>query len=363
MVKVSIDDAQEYYEQSIQNLNTEERSSYRKTLEKIEKKLKISVHDNFLSWIDDEIVFLQTEPSNLGRTNEFAAIIAAKNQKDPIKNLDYIGRQIERNTPVKIRYVDYEGYTISYISFPGLLKTLFGKMLGDIEKPYYTTIDEFVIFSNHPQTMKNIIDDYKSGNTLENSDDFTNFSKEFDRKTSALTYFDIPVLFGNLKEFVDAATWQKLNQNKPYITSFPNAGIQIDHKEDLLHFIIKAKYSDQVEDYTEKSFDPYSFLKLFTDMDTPQQEEKSKWYDPKIIIHDLDDSKLEEKFENGSIRYTISLKRGLRHGNYREYYPDGKLKVRGKYKDDLQEGSWKLYDQNENLLEEKEFAEGKEIAE
>lgn len=361
MVKISLDDAQEYYDNSIQNLDQNEQEKYQQTLDKLEKKLKISVKDNFLSWIDDEIVLLQTQPSNLGRSNEFAAIITSKNKRDHKTNLDYISQQIERNTPVKIRKVKYGDYTISYISLPGILKALFGKMLGDIEKPYFTTIDKFVIFSNHPQTLKNIIDDYKAGNTLENSSEFNSFSKEFDRKNSALTYFDIPVLFENLKEFVDEETWQNLNKNKPYITCFPKAGVQIDNEDDLLHLMVKAKYSDQVEDYTKQKFDTYSFLQLFSDTKSQTQTKSAPdWFNPKIIIHDLDASKLEKLHENGTLKFTVGLKHGLLHGAYREYHPNGKLKVKGKYKDDLREGSWKLYDTKESLIEEKMFIAGKE---
>ena len=360
----SLNSIQSSIENSLQNLNQEERESYQQTLDKLEKKLKISLRENFLSWIDDEIVLLQTQPSNLGRRNEFAAVIRAKNKRDPVKNLDYISHQIEKNTPIRIRHVDYEGYTISYISFPGLIKALFGKMLGEIEKPYFTNIEEFVVFSNHPQTLKNIIDDYKAGNTLENSEAFDAFSREFDRKNSALTYLDLPVLYSNLQNFVDEETWEKLKINKPYITSFPQTGVQLDHKDDLLHLLIKAKYSEEVENYSERSFDAYSFLKLFSDVEIPEEEVKQdNWFDPKIIIHDLDDSKLEEKFENGTVKFTIGLKEGLLHGNYREYYPDGKLRVKGKYRDNKQEGSWKLYDEEENLMEEKVFSEGEEETE
>ena len=243
-VKISIDDAREYFKNSLLKFDPEEYMEYTRTIQNVENKFKINLDENILSWIDDEIVLLQTQPSNLGRNNEFAAIIKAKNRRAPEKNLEYIGRQIEKNSPVRIKQVSYYDYTISYISFPGLIKILFGRMLEKIEKPYYTQIDEYVIFSNHPQTLKNIIDEYRAGNTLANSMDYENFSKQFARKNSAFSYLDIPVMFSNLKEFVSTESWQKLNTNKPYITHFPQAGIQIDNTDNLLHLIIKAQYED-----------------------------------------------------------------------------------------------------------------------
>jgi hypothetical protein len=365
IVKISFNNAGEYYKQSLANFSPAELKMYTSTLSRFERKLKISLEENFLGWIDDEIVLVQTEPSNLGRANEFAAVIKGKNSGDPKKNMDYIERQIQKNMPVKIRQVEYSGHSIRYIAFPGLLKALFGNMLDKIEKPYYTYIDKYVIFSNHPQTLKNMIDDYKEGNTLENSNDYYNFTDQFDNKNSAWAYFDIPVLFGNLKEFTSAENWQKLNRNKPYITSFVRAGVQIDGKDDLLHVLLKAEYREAIEEYDMPRFDTDAFLKLFTENGAAETETdvNAGWDDPVIVINDLDDSKVEVFYEDHSPESETSVKNGLKHGNYKAYYPNGQVKVRGRYRNDLRDGSWKLYDETGNIIEEKLFSEGKEVSE
>ena len=359
-LKFSFEDAPEFLKTSLHKLDTLEYQEYNQTLQKLEKKLKINIDENVLSWIDDEILLLQTQPSNLGRNNEFAAIIKAKNSRAPEKNLEFIERQIEKNTPVKIKQVAYGEYTISYISFPGLIKLLFGRMLEKIEKPYFTQINEYVIFSNHPQTLKNIIDEYKAGNTLSNSMEYGSFAKQFTRKNSAFSYLDIPVMFYNLKEFVGPETWEKLSRNKSYITHFPQVGIQIDNTENLLHLIIKAQYEEVTEDYSRIRYDSDSFLQLFS-FDASRYEEPElelNWFEPEIIINDLDDTKMTVLYDDGSLHYEVELKNGMKHGNFREYFPEGTLKVRGKFKDDKPEGSWKLYDEEGKIIEEKEFSNG-----
>ncbi len=365
MLKISIEDAPEYFKNSLHKLDAKEYDDYTKTLQKLEKKFKISVDENILSWIGDEIVLLQTQPSNLGKNNEFAAVIKAKNRRSPEKNMEFICRQIERNSPVKVKTVPYQGYTISYISFPGLIKLLFGKMLEKIEKPYFTQINEYVIFSNHPQTLKNIIDDFVSGNTLANSMRYNDFARQFARRSSAYTYIDVPVIYNNLKTFVGTETWQKLNKNKPYITHFSQAGIQIDNKDNLLHLIIKAKYEEITDDFFLKHYDTNTFLKLFNISDSESLLPKNEplWYEPEIVINDLDDKKMTVLYEDGKVHYEVDLKNGLKHGNFKEYYPDGTLKVRGRFKDDLPEGSWKYYDEKGNLIEEKLFDKGTEETE
>jgi hypothetical protein len=363
MVKISFDDASDYYNNSLINLSPKELEEFKNTKDKIEKRLKISVDDNLLSWIDNEIILLQAKPSNLGRKNEFAAIIKAKDSHNARLNLEFLAKQIKRNSPVKVKEVVYEDRMIYYISFPGLIKALFGRMLEKIERPYYTLIDNYVIFSNHPQTLKNIIDDYNAKKTLRYSDSYKQFIQAFDRKNTSLIYLDIPVLFSNLEEYTSTATWQKLKSNKSYITSFSHAGVQIDSKDELLHLKVYTQYSQKIEDYSKALFDE-SFLNQFSLPDTMTPETSvSAWYDPEIVINDLDDKQMEVRDDGNNLLYSIELKNGIKHGTYKAFFPDGSVRVTGKFKNDLRQGPWKLFNEDGKVTEEKVFEEGFELPE
>ena len=331
-VKISFRNAAEYYQKTIADLNAEEYQSYKENIRKIEKKLKINVEKTIFSWIDDEIILLQTQPSNLGKENEFAIVIKGKNETEPLTNLDFLARQIEKNSPVKIKQVNYEGYSIKYISFPGLLKLFFGKAIGKIDKPYYTLIGEYAVFSNHPQTIKNIIDDYRQGKTLKNSAAFNTFTNKFERKSNAFFYVDIPVFFNNLKDFVGPATWEDLNRNKQVINSFPQAGFQINEQDDLLHLVIKAEYKETIENYVARQFDN-EFISLFS-AETSQKndtvETGNEWYNPVIIINDLDSRELKVKYDNGNLKYSVDLKKGVKNGTYKEYFENGEYPYKRK---------------------------------
>jgi hypothetical protein len=363
-VKISFQDASEYYQKIMNDLSGIEYESYKENIKKIEKKLKINVEENIFSWIDDEIVLLQTQPSNLGKDNEFALIIKGKNETEPLKNLDFLANQIEKNSPVKIKQVTYEGYSIRYISFPGLLKLFFGKTIGKIDKPYYTLIGQYAIFSNHPQTIKNIIDDYKQGKTLKNSNNFNSFKDKFENKSSAFAYIDVPVFFNNLKEFVSPMTWEKLNQNKQVITCFPRTGFQIRETESLLHLAIKTEYYETPDNFVVQQFDN-DFISLFS-TETISDDTvimTNDWFNPEIIINDLDSRELNVNYDNGKLKYSVDLKNGIKSGSYKEYFENGNIRVKGRFKNDLKEGDWKLYDDQENIIEKKVFNKGVEITE
>ncbi len=358
MVKIGFNDIQEYYESLMQNLSEKERESYFETLEKTEKKLKIKVEENLFNWIDDEIILLQNRPSNLGRNNEFALIMKGKNRRLPQKNMDFISKQIKKNTPVKFKEIEYHGYIISYLSFPGILKALFGKMIKKLEKPYYAVIENYVVFSNHPQTLKNIIDDYINGNTLDYSEDYDEFSRNFAKNSNSYIYLNVPVLFDNLRDFVGNENWHKLNKNKHHIICYSDVGIEITTKDDLLKLKIRGKYNDEAEEYEKERYSTGQ-LKNHDSENAQKEDTKADFTVPYIVINDLDATKHEEHYEDGSLKLNVGLKKGLKHGSFKMYYPDGTLKIKGKYKNDEKDDVWEFYNEEGELVKEKHYEDGK----
>ncbi len=353
LAKINFKDAGDYFNKAMKSMSSEDYEEYMETVAKTEKKLKISLEKNLFKWMDKEIVLLQTQPSNLGRDNEFAAILHASDSAIASDNLKFIWKQIKKNTPVKIKSINYKGYIIDYVAFPGIIKALFGKTLAKLEKPYFTQLGKNVILSNHPQTLKNIIDDYLNGSTLSTSVSYYNFNKHLDNNSSVYMYFEPPVLFQNLRAFLDTETWQKIKQNKKYITCFEQGAIQINQEDELMHFLLKAQYQPGIEEFKKKYYNSSEIFSMFnyleqTTMDTtPDKPEDTL---PNIIISDLDAKKYEEFFKDGSKKIEVELENGLKHGSIREYYQNGEIKLKGQYEEDNPVGKWKYYDEQGKLI-------------
>ncbi len=358
--KIGFNDSKNLFKNFNESLDNESRNNLESIIEKTEKKLKIDVEKNLLSWIDNEIALLQTKPSNLGRQNEFAVVFKAKNVKSARENLEILIRQIKKNSPVKFKEITYKGHTINYLHIPGVFKFLFGNLLDRLEKPYFTIVDKFVIFSNHPQTLKSIIDDCESENVLTKKEDFNTFMGNFPGKSSVFLYFQPPVLFNNMKEFVSPQVWVQMKRNKEYMVCFPNIGVNLESEKDLLRLDILAQFSNQVEEFKPVNYfiEPLSFMYEDTVTLLPAiPGEKEPEFKPEMEIEDLDASKHEEYYDNGNVKLSVGLKNGIKNGVYKEYYENGQLKVRGKYKNGKMEGNWKFYDENGEQTDVKEYKE------
>ena len=362
-IRIGFDNITSFYENIENSLEDDIYKNYQSAIQKIEKRLNINIQENFFKLIDNEIALVQTQPSNLGKNNEFAAIVKAKNKSVAKKNLDFITKQVKKNTPAKFKDIDYKEYTISYLHIPGFFKMILGNLLSKLEKPYFTIIDRYVIFSNHPQTLKSIIDDYESGNTLVNSVEFYNFSKNFSRKQSVFLYIQTPLLFTNIEEFVGTQAWANMKKNKDYILSFPRVGFQLDNVEELLKLDLTAQYSQQLEEFQPVSYDVERMAvePVDTSINIQDSESGDLIEESGIVIDDLDANKLKEYYESGQLKLTVGIKNGLKHGNFTEYYENGSVKTKGKYKEDKMQGTWSYYSDKGELVTKRKFEEGKEI--
>ncbi|MBN9523454.1 hypothetical protein J0H58_33905, partial [bacterium] len=65
---------------------------------------------------------------------------------------------------------------------------------------------------------------------------------------------------------------------------------------------------------------------------------------------------------DGSVLSEATGAGGVRHGPYRDFWPNGRVSLEGQYRDGLQEGEWRFYDQvTGELREVLRFVAGREV--
>ena len=74
-----------------------------------------------------------------------------------------------------------------------------------------------------------------------------------------------------------------------------------------------------------------------------------------IYPSDLNAKSYQKKYNSGKKRFKVALKNGQKHGRFESYYPNGQLKLKGRYRKDKQVGLWKYYSDTGELLRKKRF--------
>ena len=343
--------------EGILETDPEQKKAYLENRGLIENFLKIDLDKAFIDWVADEAVMLQTNYSSKNGVNEYALLLKVKDVEDAINGLSLIRQQIKKKTPVKIKSVTYKEHEIHYMAMKGFFRTFLGKLFDKFDKPYYSVINGWVVFSNHPQTIKSIIDAIDEEATLSEDQEFLSHYANLEDKTSVYAYVNMPGLFDDLKPLMEPEDWKDMKANKEYITCFERVSLQLaPEDEGIFNTGLYVRFNTNANAPIAKS--PSSSLPA--EIQTPEISESTiPWEDlykkeleevDRIIIPDLTLSEHQIHYESGQLKYEISLKNGWKHGRFESYFENGSPQFKGKYKDDKKDGTWRIYGEDGELL-------------
>lgn len=336
--------------EKLQQENPAEFKMYTDQLAMIEDKLDISVSENIYSWIGSEIALIHFNTELSKNKKDIAAIIKADDIDDAKENLQLILSKIKENTPLKYKQINYRGYPINFFDLKGFFKMLAGNMFSKMEKPYFTIIDDFIVFSTSPNTIKEIINNHLIGYTLESSEKFDDFNYHFEKKSSVFAYVNTPNSYKDLLSLVDSKTRRELQKNKPYITCFSQIGMQLIASDELfetnISFIFENPKNIETSIKKDKELREKLLLELAPYKDSTDTQNSTSFFKlPPIDPSDLSAKSYKEYYKNGKLKFEVDLDDGLKDGSYKSYYENGNIKVKGHYKNDKQSGTWKAYDE------------------
>jgi hypothetical protein len=296
------------------------------------------------------------EPMGLGKTNEFAVFLKARNMNDAKTNLALVAKRIKNRTPVKIEDVDYNGFPIHYLSVKGFFKVFLGKYFQKLESPYYTFIDDYVVLSNHPQVLKIIIDASIAETNLEKRSGFGDFYSSFSRRSNAMVLVNTSSFLKTLKYDLRPQTLSQIKENQENLEAFPYLGFQLAKDGDYFRTKIFALYLESAEkaeltvNQVPDSVGMEDSLKLVVN-------EWVKTADSYVPI-DLKQEIFSENTAEGRLKVQFEIKDGFRNGDYRDYHPNGELRIKGEYKNDKKHGTWRFYSETGKLILKQEYKNG-----
>ncbi len=329
---------------------------YQKEIGTVESYLGINVRENFMNWIGEEVTLAQMEPMGLGKNNEFAVFLKARNMNDAKENLALVAKRIKNRTPVKIEDVDYKGFSIHYLSVKGFFKVFLGKYFQKLESPYYTFIGDYVVLSNHPQVLKTIIDAHVDESYLEKRTDFGDFYSTFARRSNAMVLVNTSSFLKTLKYDLRPQSFSQLEENRQDLVSFPYLGFQLAKDGDYFRTRIFALYAENQE---KVGIAPSVESDSITNVDSVKLAvgEWVKTADSYIPV-DVKQEIFSENFPEGRLKVQFEIKDGFRNGDYRDYHPNGELRIKGEYKNDKKHGTWRFYSETGKLILKQEFKNG-----
>ncbi|MPM04749.1 hypothetical protein SDC9_51028 [bioreactor metagenome] len=378
--------------------------SYEKSLKKMEKLFGIDLEKDFFSWIGTEIAMVKLPPTPNARENDMIAILHTKDIELAMTGLDNILKKVKNRTPVKIKDSEYKNFKIHYLGINGFFRMFFGKMFARIEKPYFIYMDDFVVFSNSPSCLMDMIDAYEKGRFLANDEEFMDFMGQFEDEANVSVFMQGPRIYSHLYYYAKKEQKANIKQSSEILASFKNIGFQlisekngkfsnkliVEHNADALFDSELEEIENSAEELYVSEFDSLLAIelpdnaedgktcKIYFEDDSTQLRAEGRIRDGKregmwrfyyesgqiqgslmfedgeptgkgLLYYDEEDggTKAQADFEDGQIE-----------GTYLEYYSNGESKTSIEYSEGKPDGEAKFYYDSGNIKIEGEYKEG-----
>ncbi len=328
---------------------TDEYESYSKNISKVEKFFKIDLKKDFFDNIGNEIAFVKLKPVANSKEDDIAVFIHTNDIENAKKGLDLIAKKVKKKSPVKFDTIVYKEHPINYLNIKGFFKMFFGKLFGKLYKPYYTYIDDYIVFSNSSSTLMDLIDDKLNGKTLNNDKEFSNFKSSFDEKANVSVFVRMSEMYSHLYYYNNAEKRKGIHDNKDLILSFTKIGFQltsdgkkfkttliVDHDEEALANEELEQFESAAEELFCEEFESLSFIINLESSTAPENAAYKKEY------------------SEGKTQYEGVTTGGKADGIWRSYYESGNLKSIVNYRAGKVEGEAAFYyDDDDQLIKAK----------
>ncbi|MCF8217506.1 MAG: hypothetical protein K9I29_09595 [Bacteroidales bacterium] len=331
-------------------------NNYKKRVEQINKLLNINIEDYLTSWIGNEIAFLKLQANQKTKIKNSVLCLQAQDITQAENKLAELNEQVRKKLPAGFESKNYHGYPVYYLNINGLFRFFFSDLLSRIDKPYYTFINDYVVFSNNISDIYRMIDAYIVEETLLFNEEFMDFTSSLNNAAPLSIYVQTPETMKFLYSHANTRTKTQLEKNKEVITAFSRAGIQFIPASGNINTNIAIQHDPyglykmnlrQMESATTELYSITLKSKDFN-INIPEKQSKNSTF---LKLH-YDESDI--------VKASGKLKRGTPDGNWRFYYPNGNIEAVVHYDKGTIDGkAYFYYNSNEqNLRCEAQFSDG-----
>ncbi len=378
-----------------------------KMLHRLDKYLGVDIEELFTSWIGNEIAVIKPAVDQEKRLDNLVLAVKSKDIDLAKDQLAYLTEQISRKTPVRFREMEYNGHKINYLSLKGFFHLFLGSLFQKFDRPYYTFLGEYVVFSNSSSTLAGMIKDYTLGKTLDKRESYHRTMDPLGNRNNVYGYISSPEMFEYLFHVLPEESRKDFLRNKGAFQSFESVGFVMGNTGSVFETRIQARHNTRaseeyevrelnrkLEDFADRVETGYYLAVIPEEVAVSAREDYAYVteilkFEGKLVQGDPDGlwfvqdrsgkavaqylyregkpdgvarffypggdtsalveyeegkiKTVKEFFPDGTLKTELEYNRGVRHGKVRFYYSTGHLRGEGKYKKGKRSGTWKYY--------------------
>lgn len=322
-------------------------------LEDINNQYQVDFEKIVTRFIDKEFLLVYSTKLNKDNNNTPYCIIRTK-AKSVAENelIEFLNSYAKsKNKPLNLFFSTYKidndlSYKIYEFPIDNICGLLFGRFFSGVKSNYYTFIDNYLVFAENKDILKNIIRENIIGNALSFDVNFNTLTNNLSSKSNFLFYSNIPRSNKIISSNLNAESQKNFEKNSEAINKFYSVGLQFLSNGEMIYNNIYLQYKPVKqkkattlwESKIDNKFDfkPEVFRNHYTnEKEIFLQDQSNAIYLISNSGRVLWKQRLNEKinseifqidyYKNGKLQLLFSTKNYLhlvdRNGNYVDKYP------------------------------------------
>lgn len=162
--------------------------NYQKFIDEQVELYGIDLEVELLGHISSEIGCLITESQTEDFSNNKYIIYKTADIDKAFNDLNLIASKIN---PERIDTATFNGFRVNHIPMKNLFHHLLGKPFINLEEHYFTAIEDYVVFGNSKNALKNFILNFRNNKVLTNDENFEAFNENLSSESNIFIYNNI----------------------------------------------------------------------------------------------------------------------------------------------------------------------------
>ncbi|MFT4755245.1 MAG: hypothetical protein ACI85Q_002813, partial [Salibacteraceae bacterium] len=197
----------------------------------------ISIENDFLNWIENEVAISIIEPERVNVKSEALVWVNSSDAMTMMSHLKEMALHIDNKELLDFRTISYKNYEIQKLNIPNFLNSCLGNSFSVVNENYFTQIEDFIVFSNSPATLQWCIDRYENGKTMSTDESFKNFTNRISGTSNLFLYSNISKSINIYSHLASSELKNEINENLEFFQKFQGIAIQVSHESDELYYV------------------------------------------------------------------------------------------------------------------------------
>ena len=232
-----------YKEFKLHLKNKGDYKKYDAYVTEVNNEFSVDLESELLSWIENEITYAVTDASEQEYMGNCYALLRSNNIIEAQKSVNRLAATIAKYKSLAIGLTSHRDHIIALLDLPDVLSKTLGSSFEKIHTNYFTAIDNYIVFANSPDALKQIIDAYENGNVLANDKQYRAFSEEIFSEANIYLYSNIYQSVNIYKDKLSEKQITDMDKHAELFKKFEALAYQLSNSKKMFYTNVFLKHN------------------------------------------------------------------------------------------------------------------------